>query len=65
MNLNEAFEKLALKYGSHTAAAEAIGYTPEYYRMLRNGRADVNKRAENYILNAAMGEEGPSHASLN
>lgn len=53
MTLNEAFEKLAQRYGTHTAAALAIGYTPEHYRGLRNGRFPIPARTEKAILDKA------------
>jgi hypothetical protein len=53
MTLQEAFEKLAQRYGTHKAAALAIGYTPEHYRGLRNGRFPVPARTEKAILDKA------------
>lgn len=53
MTLQEAFEKLAAKYGTHKNAALALGYTPEHYRALRNGRSPVPERMMGTIIKAA------------
>ena len=50
MNLNTAFEELATKHGSHSAAATAIGYTTEHYRAIRNGRVKVSQRVAQFII---------------
>ena len=56
MNLNTAFEELAAKYGSHSAAADAIGYTTEHYRAIRNGRVKVSQRVAQFIILKARQE---------
>jgi hypothetical protein len=38
MNTQQAFQALEKKFGSHSAAARALGYTPGHYRAIRNGR---------------------------
>lgn len=63
MTLKEAFEKLAQQYGTHKAAALAIGYTPEHYRGLRNGRFTIPLRVERAILDKALElAQGPTNA---
>ena len=60
-NLKEAFDTLELHYGNHSAAAKAVGYGPEHYRKLRNGRSPVPDRVAIVILNKAA--ELASHKS--
>lgn len=62
MTIQDAFERLAKGYGTHTAAAVAMGYTPEHYRALRNGRYPIPERTEKAILDHAfdLGLHGPS-----
>ena len=54
MNLQRAFEVLAREYGSHKDAAVAIGYTPEHYRGLRNGRFPIPLRVERALIEKAQ-----------
>jgi len=49
MNFQEAFKKLEQWHGDHKRVAEAIGYTPEHYRAMRNGRYPMGVRAENAV----------------
>lgn len=49
-NLEKAFYSLEQHYGSHAAAAKAIGYTTQHYRGLRNGRYCISDRTADYIL---------------
>lgn len=57
MTIQEAFEKLEQKYGNHSAAATALGYTPEHYRAIRNGRSPVPERVQNSIIAIARVSE--------
>ena len=65
MNLNTAFEELAEKHGSHSAAASAIGYTAEHYRAIRNGRVKVSQRVAQYIILKASEAISPAQPAAN
>lgn len=53
MNPQEAFRQLLSFYGTHKAAALALGYTPEHYRGLRNGRFPISERVKKAICTRA------------
>ncbi|MFI3272331.1 MAG: hypothetical protein R3Y11_09575 [Pseudomonadota bacterium] len=53
MTLKDAFTALVKQYGTHSAAAIALGYTPEHYRALRNGRVRMPSRTTSIIISAA------------
>ena len=59
MTIKEAFKELAMRHGSHKEAALSIGYSPEHYRGMRNGRFPIPAWAEKAILSAA--QEIPSN----
>lgn len=50
MTLSEAYALLRKHYKSHGAAAKNLGMTQQHYNALRNGRANMRKQTEDYIL---------------
>lgn len=50
LNLQEAFAVLKKRLGSHRAAAKALGINSDHYCAIRNGRANIPARTENYII---------------
>ena len=49
-DLQNAFVVLRETYGAHRLAAIAIGITPDHYRKIRNGRANIPQRTADYIV---------------
>lgn len=49
-DLQNAFEMLRARYGSHCAAARSIGIAKDHYRAMRNGRVPIPERTAGYIL---------------
>lgn len=49
-DLTEAFASLLKKYGSHSHVAKKLGISPDHYRKIRNGRANIPPRTANYII---------------
>jgi hypothetical protein len=49
-DLSQVFAILLKKYGSHCQAARSLGITPDHYRKIRNGRANIPPRTADYIL---------------
>lgn len=49
-DLTEAFASLLKKYGSHSLVAKKLGISPDHYRKIRNGRANIPPRTANYII---------------
>lgn len=41
--LKKIFEAMLKRYGSHVAAAKALGIDKDYYRAMRNGRTNISK----------------------
>ena len=56
-NLQSAFVILQERYGAHCLAATAIGITPDHYRKMRNGRANIPQRTADYIILRAFEPE--------
>lgn len=52
-DLQDAFEALQGKLGSHSAAAKELGINRDHYRAMRNGRVPITKKNERYILSEA------------
>lgn len=50
MTLEEAFDALKNRYGSHSAAARALGINTSYYRDIRNGRANPSVRLQEFLI---------------
>lgn len=50
MTLQEAFVILRNKYRTHLGAAAALGFSATHYRAIRNGRVNLPKRNELFIL---------------
>lgn len=50
MTLEEAFDALKNRYGSHSAAARALGINTSYYRDIRNGRANPSDRLQEFLI---------------
>jgi hypothetical protein len=48
-SMQAVFEKLRAVFGSHCAAARALGIEPSYYRALRRGRRPLAKRMEEFL----------------
>lgn len=54
MTLEEAFYALKERYGSHSAAARALGINTSYYRDIRNGRACPSERLQEFLIYKAQ-----------
>lgn len=57
-DLQEAFEAIRRKLGSHGAAAKELGINRDHYCAMRNGRANIPARTADYILLKAQEIEG-------
>ncbi len=56
MTIEDAFEALRQKHGSHSAAARALNINVSHYRDLRNGRANMPARTKEFLLMKAGGD---------
>lgn len=63
LTLEQAFEVLRRKFGTHVAASRFLELSPGYYRALRNGHSRINRRMENLIILKAMTAAQGSPAS--
>ena len=63
MTIKEAHEILRQKKGTYGAVAEYLGMTRDHYCALRNGRRNLPKRTEDYIiLKAEQAAKESAHA---
>lgn len=65
MTLEEAFDALKDRYGSHSAAARALGINTSYYRDIRNGRASPSDRLQEFLIFKAEGAHFPCPLAAN
>lgn len=54
MNIKQAFAFLRECLGPDRACAHHIMVTPQYYEAMRNGRVNISRRMEDYIILKAL-----------
>ena len=53
MEMQKCFALLKERYGTHEAAARAVGYERRQYQVYRLGKKSIPKRVENLLKAAA------------
>lgn len=59
MDLQTAITVLRAHYGTHVAAAKALGFSVRGYRYLRQRKESTQRASENFIILKAQALAGP------
>lgn len=64
MTLEEAFNLFHERYGSHSAAADALSINRSYYRAIRNGRSKPSDKLQELLIIKAFEQAKTQHGQL-